>query len=386
MIRFFTAGESHNKALMAFIDGLPAGIKISEEKIKQELIRRKKGYGRGNRQVFEEDKFEIISGVRYNETIGSPICVLIYNTDYRTEDFVGTKNLSALTNPRPGHADLSGLLKFLRKDTKDISERASARETAARVVIGSICKQFLENFNIFIGSFVNKIYKIVLEENFITTNAKKLLKLHTLAEKSQIRFPCLSKEQKIIKLINKVKSLGDTIGGEFVVFALNVPVGLGSHTQWDLRLNVKVSSYIMSIPAIKSIEIGLGKNYSNFLGSQVHDEIFYSKESKKFFRKTNNAGGIEGGISNGEPIVVRACMKPIPTLFKPLKTTNIITKRLTTADIIRSDVLGVIPCSVVAENMLAICLTEQFLLKFGGDSLKEVKYNYKSYIKALKKI
>lgn len=386
MIRFFTAGESHNKGLIAFIDGLPAGVKISEEKIKHELIRRKKSYGRGDRQTFEEDKFEIISGIRYNETIGSPICILIYNTDYRKGDFIGTKRTPILTKPRPGHADLTGVLKFLRKDTKDISERASARETAARVVIGSICKQFLENFNVFIGSFVNKIYKIVLEENFITTDVKKLLKLHTLAEKSQIRFPCLSKEQKIIKLINKVKSLGDTIGGEFVVFALNVPVGLGSHTQWDLRLNAKISSYIMSIPAIKSIEIGLGKNYSSFLGSQVHDEIFYSKESKRFFRKTNNAGGIEGGISNGEPIIIRACMKPIPTLLQPLRTTDIITKRSTTADIIRSDVLGIAPCSVVAESMLAICLTEQFLLKFGGNSLKEVEYNYKSYMRILEKI
>ncbi len=386
MIRFFTAGESHNKALVAFLDGIPAGVKISEEKIKQEINRRKKSYGRGSRQTFEEDKFDIISGIRYNETIGSPICVVIYNKDYRVEDFIGDKSSQILTKPRPGHADITGVLKFLRKDTKDISERASARETIARVVAGSICKQFLENFGVFIGSFVSKIHKISLEVNYLTTNSKKLLKLHNLAEKSQVRFPDNLKEQKIIKLIDKTKNLKDTLGGEFVVFAINVPVGLGSHTQWDLRLNARISYYISSIPAVKSVEIGLGKDYSNFLGSQVHDEIFYSKVDKKFFRKTNNAGGIEGGISNGEPIIIKACMKPIPTLFNPLRTVDISTKQLTRADMIRSDVLAVPSCSVIAESMLAICLTEQFLLKFGGNSLKEIKTNYKNYIESLKKL
>ncbi|MEN3013760.1 MAG: chorismate synthase [Endomicrobiia bacterium] len=385
MIKFFTAGESHNKAILAFIEGIPAGVKISEEKIKKELHRRKKGYGRGSRQNFEEDRFEIISGVRYSQTIGSPIGILIYNNDYRKEDFVGEKIKDILSKPRPGHADLSGCLKFLTEDIKNIAERASARETAARVAAGSICKQFLENFGIFIGSFVVKIYRIELTRNYINFKDKELKKLHCLAENSSIRFPEKNKEKQILKLIDETKEKKDTLGGDFVVFALGVPVGLGSHIQWDKRLNARISYYLMSIPALKSIEIGLGKNYSDYYGSQVHDEIFYSTK-KGFFRRTNHAGGIEGGISNGMPIIIRCTMKPIPTLMAPLNTVELKTKKKCKAEIIRSDIVAVPSCSVIAEAMLAICLAEEFLEKFGGDSLKETIINFNNFCKLISKL
>lgn len=384
MIKFYTAGESHNKAIVVFLEGIPAGVRISVEEIKNELVRRKKGYGRSTRQSFEEDKIEILSGIRYSETIGSPICIMVANKDYRSEDFVGGQRSSELTVPRPGHADLTGVLKFLRNDIKDISERSSARETVGRVVAGSICKQFLKNFGVFIGSFVVKIMKVEFEKNYLVTDPKLLIKYHNLAEKSSVRFPDTRKEKEIIKIINIVKQKKDTLGGDFVVFAVNVPVGLGSHTQWDERLNAKISYYLTSIPAVKSVEVGLGSEYSNFYGSQVHDEIFYSSK-KGFYRRSNNAGGIEGGISNGEPIIVRCTMKPIPTLYEPLRSVDIKTKKIAKATVIRSDICAVSSCSVIAESMLAICLANEFKIKFGGDSLKEIKQNYNNFIKTISK-
>ncbi|MCX7957409.1 MAG: chorismate synthase [Endomicrobia bacterium] len=380
MIRFYTAGESHNKGLIMFLEGIPSGLKISEQKIKEELIRRKKGYGRGERQNIEEERFEILSGIRYSETTGAPISIFISNKDYREKDFLGEKKSPPFTKPRPGHADFTGLLKYDRKDIKDISERSSARETVARVVAGSLCKQFLENFGVFIGSFVIKIFKISIIDNYTTFNKEVFLSMHKKAESSLLRIPDLSKEKKIIKIIDKTKKKGDTIGGDFVVFALNLPIGLGSHIQWDRRLNARVSFYIMSVPAIKSVEVGLGRDYSNYYGSEVHDSIYYSK-TKGIFRKTNNAGGIEGGISNGEPLIIRCTMKPIPTLMKPLDTIDILKKTRTKADIIRSDTVAVSSCCVIAEAMLAICLAEEFIKKFGGDSLKEVKSNYNNFVK-----
>lgn len=382
MIRFFTAGESHNKAIIVFLEGIPSGVEISEEKIRKELLRRKKGYGRGARQTFEEDKFEIISGIRYSKTIGSPISVMIYNKDYRETEFKGENFVPPMVNPRPGHADFAGYVKFLAEDIKNISERASARETIARVVAGSICKQFLENFGVFIGSFVVKIHNVEYKKNFLTSKESELKKLYQIAEKSLVRFPELGKDSLIIKAIDRAKEKKDTLGGDFVVFACGVPIGLGSHIQWDKRLDALVAYYLMSIPAVKSVEIGLGKNYSDFYGSQVHDEIFYSKV-KFFYRKTNNAGGIEGGISNGMPIIARCTMKPIPTLMKPLSTVNLKTKKSTNADVIRSDVVAVSSCSVIAEAMLAICLANEFLKKFGGDSLKEIKENYENFKKLM---
>jgi chorismate synthase len=385
MIKFFTAGESHNKAIVAFIEGIPSGLKISEEKIKQELERRKKTYGRSHRQVFEEDKFEFISGIRYNETIGSPICLIVWNKDYREEEFVSQQvSTQPYLTPRPGHADLTGVMKYLREDIKDIAERSSARETVARVVAGSICKQFLEKFGVFIGSFVTKIYNIEFEKNYITSDKDVLIKYHNLAEKSLVRFPDKQKEKKIIKLIDQTKEKKDTIGGEFIVFACGVPVGLGSHIQWYERLNAKIAYYLCSIPSVKSVEVGLGKKYSDYFGSQVHDEIFYNNK-KGFYRKTNNAGGIEGGISNGQPIVVKCTIKPIPTLYNPLDSVNIKTKKPAKAEIIRSDICVVPSAAVIAEAMLAICLANEFKIKFGGDSMKEILQNYKNFLKLQKR-
>lgn len=386
MIKFYTAGESHNKAIVVFIEGIPAGLKISEEHIKYELIRRKSSYGRSQRQTFEEDKFEFISGVRYNETIGSPICLVVWNKDYREEEFVSQQSLDQpYFTPRPGHADLTGIMKYLRKDIKDISERASARETVGRVVAGSICKQFLGNFGVFIGSFVTKIYNIEFEKNYITSDTNVLIKYHNLAEKSLVRFPEKQKEKKIVKLIDQTKDKKDTLGGEFVVFACGVPVGVGSHIQWCERLNAKIAYYLFSIPSVKSVEIGLGRDYSNFFGSQVHDKIFYNNK-KGFYRKTNNAGGIEGGISNGQPIIVRCTIKPIPTLYNPLTSVNIKTKKIAKAEVVRSDICVVPSAAVVAETMLAICLANEFKIKFGSDSIKEILQNYKGYLNLLKRI
>ncbi len=385
MINFTTAGESHGKGIIVILEGVPAGIKVSKEKISLELSRRRKGYGRSNRQNFEEDTIEIISGIRYGETTGSPICIFVYNKDYRKEyyqDNISQTNISYC--PRPGHADLSGAIKFLRSDLKDVSERSSARETVARVVAGSICKQVLSELDIFVGSFVTRIYNIILSTNYLVSNLHKdvLLKLHRMAEESSLRFPDKTKEQKIIKIVDTAKAKGDTLGGEFVVFSINNPIGLGSYSQWYQRLNAKIAYYLMSIPAIKSVEIGLGSVSSQLYGSEVHDEIFYS--NKKFYRKTNNAGGIEGGISNGEPIIVRCSMKPIPTLAKPLKSVNIKTKQTAKAEIIRSDILAVAACSVIGEAMLAICLANEIKHKFGGDSIKELKQNYKNYQRLVK--
>jgi len=386
MINFFTAGESHNKAIVTFIEGIPAGLKISLEKIKQELLRRRSSYGRSQRQIFEEDKFEFVSGVRYNETVGSPVCVIIWNKDYREEEFVLQQiPTQPHLTPRPGHADLAGVMKYLRQDIKDISERASARETVGRVVAGSICKQLLEKFGIFIGSFVVKIYNIEFDKNYITSDEKVLIKYHNLAEKSLVRFPDRAKEEKILQQINNTRDKKDTIGGEFVVFACGVPTGLGSHVQWYQRLNAKIAYYLFSIPSVKSVEFGLGKSYSNFFGSQVHDKIYYDTK-KGFYRGTNNAGGIEGGISNGQPIIVRCTLKPIPTLYNPLDSVNIKTKKSSKAEVIRSDICVVPSAAVIAEAMLAICLANEVKIKFGGDSMKEILQNYKSFLQMQRRL
>ncbi|MCX7661612.1 MAG: chorismate synthase [Candidatus Omnitrophica bacterium] len=346
MLRRITAGESHGRALLGILEGIPAGLKLDIKFINQELKRRQQGFGRGERMRLENDKAQILSGIKNNITLGSPIAILIENKDFRIED------LAKVLFPRPGHADLAGLLKYGFNDCRNVLERASARETAVRVAIGAICKLFLKEF------------KITIESKVISVGGE-------------------TQEDKIKQKILLAREKKDTLGGIFEVKAKNVPVGLGSYIQADRRLDAKIAGIIMSIPGIKGVEIGLGFGYAEKFGSQVHDPIYYSKE-KGFFRKTNNAGGIEGGISNGEEIILRACIKPISTLLNPLDSVNILTKQKGPASIERADICVVESAGVVAESEVAYVLTDAFLEKFGQDNLKDIKRAFKAYKERIK--
>lgn len=375
MLYFKTAGESHGKCLIAIVEGFPAGILIDEAIVNRELRRRQGGLGRGGRMQIEEDRVEILSGVRKNITIGSPICFMIKNSDYKIDE------LPAVTRPRPGHADLAGVMKYNQKDARNILERASARETAARVAVGAVLKILLFQFGIDVFGYVRGIGGI---------NSDKFIKDMEVAKKNreQSRSYCIDHdiEGKIIEKIKQTAEKGDSLGGVIEVIAYGVPVGLGNHTQWDLRLDARLAGALMSVQAIKGVELGLGFGVADKFGSEVHDEIFYdeAKQDKSltggFKRTTNNAGGIEGGISNGEPIVVRAYMKPIPTLKKPLRSVDLLSKEPFTATYERSDVCAVPAASVVCEAMVTFEIARAFLEKFGGDSLDEVKRNYEGYL------
>jgi len=380
MIRILTSGESHGKALSVIIEGMPAGLKITEEFINNELARRQKGYGRGGRMRIETDKAEILSGIRFGETIGSPISIQIRNKDFEnwkdimkiTEGSTDKKFLS----PRPGHADLSGVFKYDREDIRDILERASARETAARVAAGSVFKLFLAEFGINIYSHTISIGKIR-----ITKTARSRDEI----ENSPLRCGDPGAEKKMIKIIDEIKKKGNTVGGVSEIIAQGVCAGIGSHAQFDRRLDVSIASAMMSIPAVKGVEIGEGIENAAKFGSKVQDEIFYS-EKKGFYRSTNRAGGIEGGMSNGEEIITRIYLKPIPTLSSPLKSVNIKTKAATPAQKERADVCVVPAAGVIGENMLAYALINVFLEKFGCDCLEDIKSNYRSYIERIRNV
>ncbi len=377
MIRLMTSGESHGKALSVIIEGMPAGLQIDVKYINKELSRRQKGYGRGERMKIESDQAEILSGVRYGETIGSPISIQIKNKDFENwKDIMKTDKGSTdkkVTSPRPGHADLPGILKYGRTDIRDIMERASARETASRVAAGAIFKLFIAEFGI-------KIYSHTISIGQISINA--LTKSLDKIEDSPLRCTDPRSEKEMMKLIDEAKKKGDSIGGVSEIRALGVCSGLGSHANYDRRLSASIASAMMSIPTVKGIEIGEGiKNAENF-GSKVQDEIFYSKENG-FYRSTNRAGGIEGGISNGEDIIVRIYSKPIPTLSSPLKSVDIKTKKQTLAQKERADVCVVPAAGVIAESMMAYVLSNAFLDKFGGDAMTDIKAGYKSYMKRI---
>lgn len=375
MLYFKTAGESHGKCLIAMVEGFPSGVFIDESVINEELKRRQGGLGRGGRMQIEEDRVEIISGIRKNITIGSPICLMIKNRDYKIDE------LPAVTRPRPGHADLAGVIKYNGKDARDILERASARETAARVAVGAVAKIFLSHFNIEVFGCVKGIGGIVSDKYFKDIEVAKQIR-----KDSPIY--CIDRdiEGEIIKKIEKTIEKGDSLGGVIELVAYGLPVGLGSHTQWDLKLDARLAGALMSVQAIKGVEIGLGYEAANKFGSEVHDEIFWEKPVQNtsltggFKRLTNNAGGIEGGISNGEPIIARAYMKPIPTLKKPLRSVDLLTKEPIMATYERSDVCAVPAASVVCESMVAFEIARVFLEKFGGDSIHEVRRNYEGYL------
>ncbi len=371
MIRFLTSGESHGEGLMGIIDGVPANLFIDQNFINSELKRRQQGYGRSSRMNIENDTVHIISGINNDLTTGNPISMFIKNKGTNIET-------PEVYTPRPGHGDLVGSLKYNQKGGRNILERASARETAMRVALGSICKLLLRNFDIEIYSHVTSIGDEVSSKEYYSGITAEDLKN---CDKSELRVADKSTETKMIELIKQSMDKGDTLGGSIEIIVKNIPVGLGSHTNWDTKLDALLGASLLSIPGIKSVEFGLGTKSSSILGSKFHDEIIYDNTYK---RTTNNAGGIEAGISNGEEIVIKIHMKPIPTLRQPLATVNMITKEKEFALSERSDVCAVPSASIVAESMVSLVLTNELLRKFGGDSLEELTLNlnsYKTYLK-----
>ncbi|MFN3871928.1 MAG: chorismate synthase [Ignavibacterium sp.] len=389
MIRFLTAGESHGKALTTIVDGFPSNLKLDSEYINHQLKRRQFGYGRGLRMKIENDKVEILSGVRFGKTLGTPISLLIKNNDWenwQTKMSVTEldEQIEKITIPRPGHADLVGISKYNFDDIRNSIERSSARETAARVAACSVARKFLEEFGIHIGSYVESVGGIYSKDDFVQKLFNNDLpssfsgkKLNLLSDKSQVRVLDSEQEKKIINKIKSAKKKGDTLGGTFVVVATGVPVGLGSFVHYDRRMDAEIAQSIMSINAVKGVEIGAGFYSAENFGSQSHDEIILSK--KKFSRKTNRAGGIEGGITTGLPIIVRAAMKPIATLMSPIESVDLSKMKKVLSRRERSDFVAVPACAVIAESMLAWSVAKLFLEKFGGDSLEETKENYHNY-------
>jgi chorismate synthase len=383
-IRFLTAGESHGRGLVCIIEGLPANLELSSEYINRELERRQRGYGRGGRMKIEKDRVQILSGVRFGKTLGDPIALFIENKDWENwkEKMAveGERPETAVpfTRPRPGHADLAGGIKYNQRDLRNVLERASARETACRVALGAVCKRFLEELGVFVGSYVVSIGPVSppIEE-------QDLVKRHQLAEQSELRFPDPSRDKDFVELINRAKEMGESLGGVFEVFAVGVPPGLGSHVHWDRKLDGRIAQAMMSIQAIKGVEIGLGFEASKRFGSEVHDEIGY-REGEGYFRYSNNLGGLEGGITNGMPIIVRCAMKPIPTLTKPLRSVDVLTKEEVRAGKERTDVVAVPAASVVGESALALVLADAFLEKLGGDFMEEIKERYRIYLEHVK--
>jgi len=360
MLRYMTAGESHGKALVAILEGMPAGLKLDTRIINEQLKRRQQGYGRGARMKIESDKIEILSGIRRGVSIGSPIAVMIKNKDFK----IGM--LPAVCCPRPGHADLAGMLKYNTKDARDILERASARETAARTAIGAVCRQFLKEFGIDVFSHTKYIADIEAD-----TEGLPLNRIKEKASKSCLNCGDKESETLMVKRINQAKKLGDTVGGGFEVIGLNIMPGLGSHVHYDRKLDARLALELMSIQAIKGVEFGLGFSGTQLPGSAFHDEIIL--KGKLISRKTNNAGGIEGGISNGQPLRLSCAMKPIATLMNALSSVDMKTGKIKKASTERSDVCALPAASIVAENVTCFVLAQAILEKFGGDSMKEIK-------------
>lgn len=382
MLRYLTSGESHGKSLISILDGIPANIELNIDEINYELEKRQGGYGRGGRMKIEKDKINILGGVRGKITLGGPISIEIKNKDY--ENWIQYMNpmdnidfeTKKVEKVRPGHADLVGCLKYDFEDARNVLERSSARETASKVAVGAICKQVLKNFNIDFTSRVVQIGSVKDNNSYDFDYIKENV------DKSAVR--CINKdvEKEIIKEIDKVKSEGDTLGGVVEIRVKNLIPGLGSYTQFDKKIDGELAMHLMSVQAIKGIEIGIGFDVANNYGSNVMDEIYYNNEDG-IKRKTNQLGGIEGGMTTGEELVIRCAMKPIPTLYKPLKSININTRESYSASIERSDNCAVPACSVVCENVVAFVICKYFLDKIGGDNLNDLKSNYNTYIKRL---
>ncbi|PYO98022.1 MAG: chorismate synthase [Gemmatimonadetes bacterium] len=378
--RFTTAGESHGRGLVGVLEGIPAGLPLSAERVNAELKRRMGGYGRGARMKIEADQIEWLSGVRAGETLGSPIAMLVWNRDWEHWQDVmapeadaaggGSERRRQVTRPRPGHADLAGSLKYDRQDARDILERASARETVARVACGAVCKVLLEQFGVEIGSHVVELGGVVAKCPVPIPQP-----LNPASDASLVRCLDAEAEKEMIARIDAAKATGDTLGGVVEVIALGLPVGLGSHVSWDAKLDGRLAQALMSIPAVKGVELGLGFEAARRKGSEVHDEILPG-----LARATNRAGGTEGGMTTGEPLVARVAMKPISTLMSPLRTVDLKTGGPAQAQSERSDVTAVPAMGVIAEAMLALVLAQALLEKFGGDALSETRRNFEGYL------
>jgi chorismate synthase len=382
--RFTTAGESHGRGLVGVLEGIPAGLPLSAERINAELKRRMGGYGRGARMKIEADQIEWLAGVRAGETLGSPIAMLVWNRDWEHWQDVMAPEADApaaggggaaerrrqVTRPRPGHADLAGALKYDRQDARDILERASARETVARVACGAVCKVLLEQFGVEVGSHVVELGGVVAQSPVPIPQP-----LNAASDASPVRCLDPEAEREMIARIDAAKAAGDTLGGVVEVIALGAPVGLGSHVSWDAKLDGRLAQALMSIPAVKGVELGLGFEAARRKGSEVHDEILPG-----LARATNRAGGTEGGMTTGEPVVARVAMKPISTLMAPLRTVDLRTGTPAQAQSERSDVTAVPAMGVIAETMMALVLAQALLEKFGGDALSETQRNFAGYL------
>ncbi len=382
MLRFLTAGESHGPCLTAVIEGCPAGFALDLATANEDMRRRMLGYGRGGRMKIEQDTIEIRSGIRFGETLGSPITFVVANRDWKNWE----KKMSAfpedrdpalaVTRPRPGHADLAGALKYHHDDVRNILERASARETAARVAVGALAKALLAPFDIQVRGWVSEIGGIVADHTGKSVDA-----IFEASERSETRMADPEAEKKIITYIDECKSRGDTLGGVVEVVATGLPPGIGSHVHWDRKLDGRLGHALLGLQAVKGVEIGLGFETARRPGSQVHDEIYFDEGTQAFTRKTNNAGGTEGGMTSGAPLVVRVALKPLSTLMKPLHSVDLKTKAEAKGAIERSDVCAIPAAAVIVEAIVAFVLADAFLEKFGGDSLVEIERNYKGYLK-----
>ncbi|WMT42690.1 chorismate synthase [Paenibacillus sp. D2_2] len=384
-LRYLTAGETHGPQLTAIIEGLPSNLQLDFEALNYELARRQKGYGRGRRMQIEKDTANIVGGVRHGYTTGAPVAIVVENNDWthwrnimNIEPIEGTdEEKRRVHRPCPGHADLNGGLKYDLKDLRNVLERSSARETAVRVAVGAIAKQFLGHFGIKIGGQVKRIGEIEAPPHQLSLD-----ELIEITEQSSVRVADKATEKKMEEYIDKIKAEGDSIGGIVECIVEGVPVGLGSHVQYDRKLDGRIAQAVMSINAFKGVEIGIGFEAGTIPGSKVHDEILYSEEHG-YYRASNRLGGFEGGMTNGMPVVVRGVMKPIPTLYKPLQSVDIDTKEPFTAQVERSDACAVPAASVVLEHVVAWEVAKAFLEKFGGDSIEEIERNYKGYLAQL---
>ena len=384
MLRYLTAGESHGPMLTAILEGIPANLSLVAEEINLDLGRRQRGYGRGGRMRIEKDEANIVGGVRHGLTMGGPIAILIANRDWenwkRTMDSKPVDREAdpkePVTRPRPGHADLAGALKYGQPDIRNVLERASARETAARVAVGAVCKRLLREFDIEVFSHVTEIGGIVAKVDELSFAQSR-----DRAEASEVRCADAEAGEAMMRRIDEARKRGTSLGGVFEVVALNLPVGLGSYVHWDRKLDARLAQAVMSIQAIKGVEIGLGFEGAKRFGFETHDEIFY--EDGRFVRKTNRAGGLEGGMSNGQPIVVRGAMKPIATQYAPMASVDLLTKEPFKASIERSDICSVPAAGVIGEAVVAFEIARALREKFGGDSLDEMARNYREYLRSV---
>ncbi len=373
MLRFLTAGESHGRALLAILEGVPAGLALSEDDIAEQLRRRQLGYGRSVRMKLETDRAELVSGVIRGQTIGGPVGVRIENRDVRLDE-------PELTRPRPGHADLVGAMKFGFTDVRLALERASARETAARVAVGAVCRRLLAEFGIRIFSHVTDIGNVA-----VVSRPPNWEDIPEIAERSELRCVDPDADAAMRRAIEEAKKRGDTLGGVFEVVALGVPAGLGSYVHWDRKLDGRLAQAVMSIHAVKGVEVGPGFSIARTSGSEAHDEIFWSA-GRGFYRETNRAGGTEGGVTTGGPVVVRGGMKPLSTLMSPLHSVDIKSKEPAAGAVVRSDVSAVPAAGVVGEAMVAFVLADAFLEKFGGDSISDIRVSYEAYMRRIKEM